>query len=788
MNKMLINSMNDLYNTSNNSKFQIKNTIQKEDFDKNCFDCGKMNPELISINNGIYICQKCGMDHMLLPGGTSILIKNDIKSLSEKEKLFLEYGGNIKLYEFVLNNCPSLIKLPRKFLYTSSILYHYQKQLQQLVYENTNPIKTKREIFQNKLSRLQINPNYSLKEINNSLATMINSNASSSLKRFNTTTNLNTNDYMYKENSIKINTLSNKIKKNNDNNCKLDESIQNYLFTQKTNNTHANTISSNNVTYTETSNENNNMNKNEYFNKCYENIKQIPKNKNFLIKSRIVYNKPRLSKHKTNTLKIENNYKYNNSTNYFDNIYNTINNCNNNNFKNNFIENTDVIDNIFIEQIKKPLKKINKTYFFKEKINQNIEDNYIHTDTDKEKSKEIISPNFKSNIFKINYIDNNINLTNRYSARVSKRKKTFSNYIDNILPNQKKIKSERKIKEIIINKKMNKSNDDFDNLDNNLNRTHIKSKTFLENRKPIQVNLNVQSAFHKYQNDNYKLNNYLKDYNLHEIIINNDYSNDSINDKTETKSTEVKNDNKLGINYIKSQTVKTSNKKIKKYNTNTVHLNINKNLKKEYKNINNSFQEKKKKKIIGDNINKENIYINNTFNKIINYNNYDKNTYDSKKGKKIIYFKNKINNNNFNIKNIKVKQQQNRNISVETTNKKEKEKEISTEKIDIFKKEYVEQFQILPVTTQKENTSKKIKNNNQKGNKNIKEVNPLIKSQDFAEKHINENNLIRNTVNENESKNIRYYLYNSTNKLINGETFKNSIRNRYKRERSNKKE
>ena len=75
--------------------------IEDNEIETKCFDCGCRNPGLISINNGILICNSCGINHMKLPPGVIILIRNDINALTEKELLFWNLGGNKKLYEFI---------------------------------------------------------------------------------------------------------------------------------------------------------------------------------------------------------------------------------------------------------------------------------------------------------------------------------------------------------------------------------------------------------------------------------------------------------------------------------------------------------------------------------------------------------------------------------------------------------------------------------------------------------------------------------------------------------------
>ncbi len=360
---------------------------------------------------------------------------------------------------------------------------------------------------------------------------------------------------------------------------------------------------------------------------------------------------------------------------------------------------------------------------------------------------------------------------------------------------------------------MNKSNDDFDNL---YNIIHFKTKTFLDDRKPIQVNLNMQSTFHRCQKDNYRLNNYLKNYNFNDvIIINNEYINNSFNDKTEEKKKEEKKDSDLGNNYMKSHTCENSNKRTKKkYDINTVHLNINKNLHKvfqttnNYNNYNNSFENNKNKKMNEENINKENIYINNTFNKIINYNNFNKSTFDAKSRKRI-YCKNKINKkNSFTITGNKILKKQKKikevllNKNEKEEEKKENKKEDTLSKNIIFKSENVEHFQIIPIKEQQKddknkNDFNKKENRNYKDNMNkdyrdYREKNPLVKSQDLTEtimckKEKEKSNRNNKREKDNEFLVNTHQTSNSTNDLKIGETFKNSIRNRYKRERSHKK-
>ena len=130
---------------------------EKIEMENKCFDCGCRSPELISINNAVLICKICGINHKSFPTGTSILINNNKNSLREKELKFLKFGGNKALYEFIQLICPNLINFPRKYLYTSPLLYYYRKRLNDLVENDNNYSKNKMEKFSDRLNYLEIN-------------------------------------------------------------------------------------------------------------------------------------------------------------------------------------------------------------------------------------------------------------------------------------------------------------------------------------------------------------------------------------------------------------------------------------------------------------------------------------------------------------------------------------------------------------------------------------------------------------------------------------------------------
>ena len=767
---MQCHSLNNLLYNSKTPIFPInKCNYNKDEFYNNCFDCGRKNPELISINNGVFICEKCGLNHMLFPGGVSILIKNDIKSLSEKEILFLKYGGNKKLYEFIINQCPSLINLPRKYLYNSPFLSFYQNQLHQLVYENQNYIIPRKELFQNKLYDLQINPNFCINEVYNSITQ--NNFFNTNLKRYNTSNN-NKLEAINGGNDFK--TITNNGSKRMSFNKSIykldDDNNHNHLLTQRTNNTHANTISNSNTLTYVSEKTNGNINENKNINN--------QKNKTILNSNNIVYTKPKLPQ-TFNAVKNESKIeiktcRFNSSTNFnkiIDNInfndnsynYNSKNSIENSKDKNSIISKIivtpsknnnnkllNIRNNNMQQNIARKLKLNNNGNYYT--INNNESDSKENNSSLMKSYKKTKSDNYRQNIIKKNHIYYSYNKNN--NSNKSDEKQKIENKVEKI------VVSERKIKEIIISKKKNKKIDNSDNIINNLNLNHFKCKTnILDN---IQ-NSNIMEKFPFYnKNDNIEKINYRKNTYFIKKNIN--------NDKIKAKKDEIRNESLNEKNIVNSK----SYKGYKRHFYNYKIINVNKSLKEENKkkekeiiNKNNSLNENKKKIKIRYS-NKDNINLNKTTscNFFIN-----KNKQDCEEMKKM-YFQKKLNRNNIkdNDKEIKEKEQ-NKNIR-ENISKKENLSEYRR----LIKRDNVEQFQIIPIRVQKrkiyerkEDKKKFIEYNKE----NIKEdrrsrIRKLLK---------------KNLNNENINKSNGNILSNSAEIKIN-ETFKNSIRNKYKKQRS----
>ena len=115
--------------------------ILKDPYNKICFECSKLNPEYISINNSIFLCKECVQNHLILSKSISFIINNDINNLSMNNIQYLSFGGNKNLKEFIINNYPNLMKLSPIYLYQTYAMEYYRKTIKYLVEGGQKPIK-----------------------------------------------------------------------------------------------------------------------------------------------------------------------------------------------------------------------------------------------------------------------------------------------------------------------------------------------------------------------------------------------------------------------------------------------------------------------------------------------------------------------------------------------------------------------------------------------------------------------------------------------------------------------
>ena len=121
-------------NNSLIKKLPIIKSILSDEMNNECFDCGSLNPEFISINNSIFLCKTCSYLHKKFPIEISRIIPNNLYKLEEKELFYLYYGGNRKLSEFIYLN-PKLSKYKSDMLYKMNEMRYYRYNLSNIVNE-----------------------------------------------------------------------------------------------------------------------------------------------------------------------------------------------------------------------------------------------------------------------------------------------------------------------------------------------------------------------------------------------------------------------------------------------------------------------------------------------------------------------------------------------------------------------------------------------------------------------------------------------------------------------------
>ena len=125
----------------NNEYIKMIEEINSEQINNVCFECGTGNPEYISINNGVFICQECVQDHLQFPREISTIVINDLYSLNNNEVKRLYLGGNKKLIEFINFDFPRLKQFPPNILYKTRAVDYYRKRLDFYIKGGIKPLK-----------------------------------------------------------------------------------------------------------------------------------------------------------------------------------------------------------------------------------------------------------------------------------------------------------------------------------------------------------------------------------------------------------------------------------------------------------------------------------------------------------------------------------------------------------------------------------------------------------------------------------------------------------------------
>ena len=110
-------------------RFDLIKEISNQKMNNVCFDCRKVGPKYISINNAIFLCEECAQIHRTFPQNISWIIDNKINLLSNKFLKYLYYGGNENLDNFINYDYPGLQNYTSEILYKTQAMIYYREDL-----------------------------------------------------------------------------------------------------------------------------------------------------------------------------------------------------------------------------------------------------------------------------------------------------------------------------------------------------------------------------------------------------------------------------------------------------------------------------------------------------------------------------------------------------------------------------------------------------------------------------------------------------------------------------------
>ena len=545
-----------------------------------CFDCGKDNPEYISINNGIFICKNCADYHLLYLKKQSKIIINDLNILNNNELKYLYYGGNYKLKEFIKKEYPLLLKIPPNQIYMTLALDYYRQKLKFLIEGGKAPDKPK-----NNIGFLNINENDNF-SLNNKTEENYN-NDNNSIEYINLTFNKSYNiSSSLKSNNITY--INNKITedKNNYNDDYIRYKNNNDMSRKKDYNKESKKLTKSKSG--EITSEVGNLLKRKYLlnYKRYK-TEKVKKRKSYNI-LKGVYSRPRLisklimrnSMRKIDSLNqiktinysldiLKAGYPYPMISNYFNNIYKNINTITNNDYYLNL--EAPYKDNIFLYNhiISKSNDDfdLNKNKYINNNIIKNINNDIKNINANNRlKCLKIVVPRITQKCENEDINTQNINNNNS----------EFSS-------SEIKYKQNGKIQELEINKKIiipkiikYNSKEELNKISSNNTCLNYNKNKILEKRTPVKINLNIYkepkfyvSIHQDKKSRTMQENKELKKSNINKKEIKNDIKIKDINknNKVNKKSLNIKkqeNQSKKTINDKNLKNTENTKKDIKK--------------------------------------------------------------------------------------------------------------------------------------------------------------------------------------------------------------------------------
>ena len=112
--------------------------ILKEEGNSECVDCGAAEVKWISLNNGVFLCDKCAETHRTFGMSVSQILSIQLPTWSENQLLFLKKGGN-KNYKKNLTEYNIAPSASLDVKYKSKAASYYRRYLKNEVDKETDP-------------------------------------------------------------------------------------------------------------------------------------------------------------------------------------------------------------------------------------------------------------------------------------------------------------------------------------------------------------------------------------------------------------------------------------------------------------------------------------------------------------------------------------------------------------------------------------------------------------------------------------------------------------------------
>jgi len=122
------------------TRYDLIQEISNQKMNNVCFDCRQVGPKYISINNAIFLCEECAQIHRTFPQNISLVIDNKLSLLSHTFLMYLYYGGNENLDNFINYDYPGLQNYASNILYKTQAMIYYREKLKCKIEGKPNPV------------------------------------------------------------------------------------------------------------------------------------------------------------------------------------------------------------------------------------------------------------------------------------------------------------------------------------------------------------------------------------------------------------------------------------------------------------------------------------------------------------------------------------------------------------------------------------------------------------------------------------------------------------------------